>query len=67
MSKEVIRKALLTLQILLGVSGAIAGIWQYVLPFNPEEWISFIDFVLTILLPATLVVSAGRRLYAQFK
>jgi len=67
MSKALIRKILLTAQILLGVSGAIAGVWQYVLPFNPEELISFIDFILVILLPTTLTISAGRRLRDEFK
>jgi len=71
MSRETIRKILFTLQVLLGVSSAIAAIWSYVLPFNPDEIISLIDFILAILLPAitgvTLAVSGGRKLYAEFK
>ena len=71
MSQELIRKILFTLQVLLGVSSTIAAIWSYVLPFNPDEIISLIDFIIAILLPAvagvTLAVSGGRRLYAEYK
>lgn len=71
MSQELIRKILFTLQVLLGVSSAIAAIWSYVLPFDPDEVINLIDFIIAILLPAvagvTLAVSSGRRLYAEYK
>jgi len=71
MSQELIRKILFTLQVLLGVSSTIAAIWSYVLPFDPDEIISLIDFIIAILLPAvagvTLAVSGGRRLYAEYK
>jgi len=63
MSKDAIGKVLETLKILLGVAAAIAAVWSYVLPVDPQDVITIIDIILAIIGGAaglTLAVSGKR-------
>lgn len=63
MSKLTIAKLLETLKILLGVAAAIATVWNYLLPVDPQDVITIIDIVLAIIGGAagiTLAVSGKR-------
>jgi len=69
MSKELIRKIAESAKVLLGIIGAIAAIWNFTVPFDPTKVSQLIDFLLQVLLPAsvsaTLAVSGIRSLYAK--
>jgi len=70
-NRETVVKVLETLKLLLGISTAVAAVWNATLGFDPQQIVSIIDIIITILVPGiaggTLATNAGRNLLKRSK
>lgn len=58
-------KLLETLKVVLGVSMAVAAIWGFVIPFDPDKLISLIDIIIGIIGTIFGTLVAGPALIRQ--